>query len=43
MQEDFGNEVMLLQYHAMKLGVNLGCSPKCHLGLVLNIRGHWPS
>ena len=33
-QEDFWNKLTLLQYHAMKLGVTLDCSPKCHPELV---------
>ena len=30
LQDDFKNELTLLQYHASKLGVVLDRSPKCH-------------
>ena len=30
LQQDFTNEITLLQLHAQKLGVSIDHSPKCH-------------
>ena len=30
LQDDFRDEMTLLQYHITKLGATIECSPKCH-------------